>query len=179
MFICFKNVKYALINKHGWFLVCVTCTIYLILCFLDVDVGPSPAEDVMAAQQKPKPTHATEEPLPPPPPYPQSSTPQPTASPSLPQQTTEKVPSSGGKVLAAPAVRKIAMEHNVRRNIHRCFLLHWQFLVLRGYHTRNQIILDRTLRMLWLVKTHVLLFCMCKIYILKQMKKSKPCNTLW
>ena len=114
-----------------------TCTIYLILCFLDVDVGPSPAEDVMAAQQKPKPTHATEEPLLPPPPSPQSSTPQPTASPSPPQQTTEKVPSSGGKVLAAPAVRKIAMEHNVRRNIHRCFLLHWQFLALRGFHTGN------------------------------------------
>lgn len=79
----------------------------------NVDVGPSPAEDVMAAQQKPKPTHATEEPLPPPPPSPQSSTPQPTASPSPPQQTTEKVPSSGGKVLAAPAVRKIAMERNI------------------------------------------------------------------
>ena len=36
----------------------------------DVDQGPSPAEDVMAAQQKPKPTHAIEEPLPPPPPSP-------------------------------------------------------------------------------------------------------------
>ena len=93
-----------------------------------MDVGPSPAEDVMAAQQKPKPTHATEEPLPPPPFSPQSSTPQSTASPSLPQQTTEEVPSSGGKVLAAPAVRKIAKEHNVRRIIHRYFdILHWQF----------------------------------------------------
>ena len=100
-----------------------TCTIYFILCFLDVDVGPSPAEDVMAAQQKPKPTHATEEPLPPPPPSPQSSIPQSIASPFPPQQTTEKVPSSGGKVLAAPAVRKIAKEHNVRRIIHRCFYL--------------------------------------------------------
>lgn len=90
------------------------------LPFLDVDVGPSPAEDVMAAQQKPKPTHAIEEPLPPPPPSPQPSTPQPTASPSPPQQTTGKVPSSSGKVLATPAVRKIAMEHNVRRIIDRC-----------------------------------------------------------
>lgn len=94
-----------------------TGTTYFILCFLDADVGPSPAEDVMAAQQKPKPTHAIEEPLPPPPPSPQSSTPQTTASPSPPQQTTEKVPRSGGKVLAAPAVRKIAMEHDVRRII--------------------------------------------------------------
>ena len=77
----------------------------------------------MAAQQKPKPTHAIEEPLPPPPPSPQlsspqSTAPQSTAPPSPPQQTIGKVPSSGGKVLAAPAVRKIAMEHNVKRVIH-------------------------------------------------------------
>lgn len=91
------------------------------MCFLDADVEPSPAEDVMAAQQKPKPTHAIEELPPPPPPSPQSSTPQATAPPSPPQQTTEKVHRSGGKVLAAPAVRKIAMEHNVRRIIHRSY----------------------------------------------------------
>lgn len=72
----------------------------------------------MAAQQKPKPTHAIEEPLPPPPPTPQASIPQSTTSPSPPQQTTGEVPSSGAKVLAAPAVRKIAMEHNVKRIIH-------------------------------------------------------------
>jgi len=77
----------------------------------------------MAAQQKPKPTHAIEEPLPPPPPTPQASIPQSTTSPSPLQQTTGKVPSSGGKVLAAPAVRKIAMEHNVRR----IFLIHQHF----------------------------------------------------
>ena len=28
-------------------------------------------------------------------------------------------------------------------------------------------------------KKRVLLFCACKIYILKQMKKPKPCITLW
>lgn len=70
----------------------------------------------MAAQQKPKPTHAIEEPLPPPPPPSQASIPQSTASPSPPRQTT----GGGAKVLAAPAVRKIAMEHNVRR----IFLIH-------------------------------------------------------
>ena len=70
----------------------------------------------MAAQQKPKPTHAIEEPLPPPPPSPHSSTSQSTASPSPPPQTKQKDASSGGKVLATPAVRKIAMDHNVRRN---------------------------------------------------------------
>ncbi|KAL9950303.1 hypothetical protein ACROYT_G042782 [Oculina patagonica] len=79
----------------------------------NVDTGPSPAEDVMAAQQKPKPTHAIDEPLPPPPPSPHSSAAQSTASPSSPPQTTEKDPSSDGKVLATPAVRKIAMEHNI------------------------------------------------------------------
>ena len=64
----------------------------------------------MAAQQKPKPTHAIDAPLPPPPPSPQS-----TVAPSPPPQTSEKVASTGGKVLATPAVRKIAMDHNVRR----------------------------------------------------------------
>ena len=28
-------------------------------------------------------------------------------------------------------------------------------------------------------KKHVLLFFMCKIYLVKQMKKPKPCVTLW
>lgn len=102
------------------FILVFTSMIDFTLPFLDVDVGPSPAEDVMAAQQKPKPTHAIEEPLPPPPPSPQPSTSQLTASPSPPQQTSGKVPSSSGKVLATPAVRKIAMEHNVRRIIDRC-----------------------------------------------------------
>ena len=81
--------------------------------FSDVDAGPSPAEDVMAAQQKPKPTHAIEEPLPPPPHSPQSSPSQSKASPAPPPQTTGKQTNSG-KVLATPAVRKIAMDHDVR-----------------------------------------------------------------
>ena len=82
--------------------------------FTDVDAGPSPAEDVMAAQQKPKPTHAIEEPLPPPPPSPQSSASQSVASPPPPCQTAQQHQSDSGKVLATPAVRKIAMDHNVR-----------------------------------------------------------------
>ena len=81
--------------------------------FLDADKVPSPAEDVMAAQQKPKPTHAIEEPLPPPPPSPQSTASQSMASSPPPPQAAEQMKSGSGKVLATPAVRKIAMEHNV------------------------------------------------------------------
>lgn len=70
----------------------------------------------MAAQQKPKPTHAIEEPLPPPPPSPQSSASQSVASPPPPPQMAQQHKKSGiSKVLATPAVRKIAMDHNVRR----------------------------------------------------------------
>lgn len=69
----------------------------------------------MAAQQKPKPTHAIEEPLPPPPPSPQSSASQSVASPPPPPQTAQQLQKGGSsKVLATPAVRKIAMDHNVR-----------------------------------------------------------------
>jgi len=79
-----------------------------------VDVGPSPAEDVMAAQQKPKPTHAIEEPLPPPPPSPQTSASQSLSSPPPPPQAAQKDhKTDSGKVLATPAVRKIAMDHNI------------------------------------------------------------------
>ena len=81
--------------------------------FLDADKVPSPAEDVMAAQQKPKPTHAIEEPLPPPPPSPQSTASQSMAPSPPPPQAAEQMKSGSGKVLATPAVRKIAMEHNV------------------------------------------------------------------
>lgn len=81
--------------------------------FLDADKVPSPAEDVMAAQQKPKPTHAIEEPLPPPPPSPQSTASQSMAPSSSPPQASEQMKSGSGKVLATPAVRKIAMEHHV------------------------------------------------------------------
>ena len=81
--------------------------------FLDADKVPSPAEDVMAAQQKPKPTHAIEEPLPPPPPSPQSTASQSMAPSSPPPQASEQMKSGSGKVLATPAVRKIAMEHHV------------------------------------------------------------------
>ena len=80
---------------------------------LDADKVPSPAEDVMAAQQKPKPTHAIEEPLPPPPPSPQSTASQSMAPSSPPPQASEQMKSGSGKVLATPAVRKIAMEHHV------------------------------------------------------------------
>ena len=97
----------------------------------------------MAAQQKPKPTHAIEELLPPPPPSPQSSTPQATASPSPPQQTTEKAPKSGGKVLAAPAVRKIAMEHNVRRIILKEKNFFFTFLLFSSIFQRFLLELSR------------------------------------
>lgn len=79
----------------------------------NVDAVPSPAEDVMAAQQKPKPTHAIDEPLPPPPPSPQLTASQPIASPPPPPQVTRKNTTDSGKVLATPAVRKIAMDHNI------------------------------------------------------------------
>ena len=79
----------------------------------DVDQGPSPAEDVMAAQQKPKPTHAIEEPLPPPPPSLQSSTSQTMSSSTPPPAQKENPISKKGSVLATPSVRKIAMEHSV------------------------------------------------------------------
>lgn len=79
----------------------------------NVDAGPSPAEDVMAAQQKPKPTHAIEQPLPPPPLSPQSSPPQSKASPVPPPQITTKQTNSDGKVLTTPAVRKMAMDYNI------------------------------------------------------------------
>ena len=69
----------------------------------------------MAAQQKPKPTHAIEEPLPPPPPSPQTSASQSLSSPPPPPQAAQKDhKTDSGKVLATPAVRKIAMDHNVR-----------------------------------------------------------------
>ncbi|CAH3190424.1 unnamed protein product [Porites evermanni] len=79
----------------------------------NADKVPSPAEDVMAAQQKPKPTHAIEEPLPPPPPSPQSTASQSMAPSPPPPQAAEQMKSGSGKVLATPAVRKIAMEHNI------------------------------------------------------------------
>lgn len=81
----------------------------------NVGTGPSPAEDVMAAQQQPKPTHAIEEPLPPPPPSPQSSASQTMPSSPLPPPTSQKDSQvrNTGKVLATPSVRKIAMDHNI------------------------------------------------------------------
>ena len=68
----------------------------------------------MAAQQKPKPTHAIEQPLPPLPQSPQSAPPQSEAPPTPAPQITTKQTNSSGKVLTTPAVRKMAMEHNVR-----------------------------------------------------------------
>ncbi|KAM7428643.1 hypothetical protein ABFA07_020410 [Porites harrisoni] len=79
----------------------------------NADKVPSPAEDVMAAQQKPKPTHAIEEPLPPPPPSPQSTASQSMAPSSPPPHASEQMKSGSGKVLATPAVRKIAMEQHI------------------------------------------------------------------
>lgn len=70
----------------------------------------------MAAQQKPKPTHAIEQPLPPPPLSPQFSPPQSKASPAPPPQITTKQTNSDGKVLTTPAVCKMAMDYNVRRS---------------------------------------------------------------
>lgn len=79
----------------------------------NVDQGPSPAEDVMAAQQKPKPTHAIEEPLPPPPSSLQSSTSQTMSTSTPPPAQKENPISKKGSVLATPSVRKIAMEHSI------------------------------------------------------------------
>ena len=70
----------------------------------------------MVAQQKPKPTHAIEEPLPPPPHSPVSTSP-PNVIQGAVSATSVTATKEGGKVLATPAVRKIAMDHGVRKMI--------------------------------------------------------------
>ncbi|XP_032218742.2 lipoamide acyltransferase component of branched-chain alpha-keto acid dehydrogenase complex, mitochondrial isoform X2 [Nematostella vectensis] len=68
----------------------------------------SPAEDVMAAHQEPKPTSAIDQPLPPPPSSPSTG---PTRA--LPVTAPASSVNKGGKVLTTPAVRKIAMENKI------------------------------------------------------------------
>lgn len=63
----------------------------------------------MAAQQKPQPTGAINEPLPPPP---QAAIAQEITPPPPPGAEAQRQETSE-KVLATPAVRKISMEHNV------------------------------------------------------------------
>ncbi|XP_031569107.1 lipoamide acyltransferase component of branched-chain alpha-keto acid dehydrogenase complex, mitochondrial-like [Actinia tenebrosa] len=82
-----------------------------------VDNGDrSPAEDVMAAQQKPQPTQAIDQSLPPPPSRPTQEIIPPQPSPPAPSQPAyqeSNVTKRSGKVLTTPAVRKIAKENQI------------------------------------------------------------------
>ncbi|KAK3752237.1 hypothetical protein QZH41_012246 [Actinostola sp. cb2023] len=71
----------------------------------------SPAEDVMAAQQKPQPTQAIHQPLPPPPPKPNQEIVPPVAAPSMSNAISDHI--KGSKVLTTPAVRKIAKDNQI------------------------------------------------------------------
>lgn len=70
----------------------------------------------MAAQQKPQPTQAIDQPLPPPPSRPTQEIVPPQSSPPVSTQPAfqgSTAANKSGKVLTTPAVRKMAKEHQV------------------------------------------------------------------
>lgn len=84
-------------------------SLLFIYFFPDSEHDRSPAEDVMAAQQKPQPTQAIDQALPPPPQIPRQEIVPPASAPAQPSINTM----TSSKVLTTPAVRRIAKDNQV------------------------------------------------------------------